>query len=330
MPVEVVTLAVAPVEHVEEYVATVRSRRSTTIQPQAEGFITRILVKSGDRVEANAALLEIDARSQQAAAASLESLRAAREAEATFAKQQAARAKTLLDAGAMSQAEYDQALAQQRAAEAQLKAVDEQIRQLRTELAYYRVVAPTAGVVGDVPVRVGDRVTKTTVLTTIDDNTGLELYINVPVHRAPNLKIGLPVRIANEAGETIATERVNFVAASVDEATQTVLVKAPLEARGGRFRTEQFVRAFVVWSQVPSLTIPITSVNRVSGQQFAFVVEDGRGGAVAKMRPVTLGAVTGNAYVVLSGLKAGDRVIVSGLQKIGDGAPVTPMPAGRK
>jgi RND family efflux transporter MFP subunit len=330
MPVEVQTLAASPIEQIEEYVATVKSRRSTTIQPQAEGIVTRILVKSGDRVARDTPLVEIDATAPRAAAASLESIRAARDAEATFARQQAERAKSLLDVGAMSKQEYEQALSQQKAAEAQLKAIDEQIRQQRAELAYYRVVSPTAGVIGDVPVRVGDRVTKATVLTTIDDNTGLEVYINVPVHRAPDLKVGLPVRIMNDAGEVLATERLSFISGSVDETTQTVLVKAALDARGGRLRTDQFVRAQVVWSTAPGLTIPITAVNRVGGQYFAFVVENGPNGAAAKMRPVTLGPVVGNAYVVKGGLNPGDRVIVSGLQKIGDGAPVTPMPPGRK
>jgi RND family efflux transporter MFP subunit len=327
MPVEVTTLAAAPVERGEEYVGVVRSRQSTTVQPQAEGIITRIHVSSGDRVAPNAPILEIDATAPRAAAASLESVRAAREAEAIFARQQAERSKTLLDAGATSRQEHEQALAQQKAAEAQLKAVEEQIRQQAAELAYYRVTAPTSGVIGDVPVRVGDRVTKATVLTTIDDNTGFEVYINVPVQRAPELKVGLPVRLLNDAGETIGTERIGFIAPSVDETTQTVLAKAPVRS-SHRLRTDQFVRAVVVWSDAPALTVPVVSVMRVGGQHFAYVVEDSPNGTVAKMRPVVLGAVVGNAYVVQSGLTAGDRVIVSGLQKIADGAPVTPMPAG--
>jgi multidrug efflux pump subunit AcrA (membrane-fusion protein) len=103
MPVEMVTLAEAPIEQAGEFVGSVKSRRSTTVQPQVEGIITRILVKSGDRVTPGKPMVEIDAAVQRAAAASLESVRAAREAEATFARQQAERAKTLLDAGATSQ-----------------------------------------------------------------------------------------------------------------------------------------------------------------------------------------------------------------------------------
>jgi RND family efflux transporter MFP subunit len=326
MPVGIVELAPEPVDDISEFVGVLKSRRSSDIQPQAEGFITRILVRSGDRVAVGTPLFEIDNSSQQAVVASLESTRAARESDAAFAKQQLERAKKLLDVGASSQQEYDQALNAARTAEAQLKAVDEQIRHQKNELAYYRVVAPTAGVVGDVPVRVGDRVTKATTLTTVDDNSGLEIYINVPVQQATRLRVGLPVRLMDEAGQVIATERLNFVSASVDEETQTVLAKAPITARGSGFRSEQFVRARIVWASDPGLVIPVTSVLRISGQHFVFVAEPADGGLVARQRSVQVGQVIGQNYLVQGGLKAGERVVVSGIQKIGDGVPVQPAP----
>jgi RND family efflux transporter MFP subunit len=329
MPVGIVELEPASVEDASEFVGVVKSRRSSDIQPQAEGFITRILVKSGDRVAVGTPLFEIDNSSQQAVVASLESVRAARAADAAFARQQLERAKKLLDVGASSQQEFDQATNAARAAEAQLSAIDEQIRQQKTELAYYRVVAPSAGVVGDVPVRVGDRVTKATTLTTIDDNSGLEIYINVPVQQADRLKVGLPVRLLDQTGGTILTERLNFVSGSVDEGTQTVLAKAPLTQRGNAFRSEQFVRARVVWSTAPALVIPVTAVMRISGQHFVYVAEAAeKGGLVARQRAVTVGAVIGQDYLVQGGLKEGERVIVSGIQTIGDGVPVQPMPSG--
>jgi RND family efflux transporter MFP subunit len=322
VPVEAVTLANKPVDDVAEFVGTLRSRRSTTIQPQAEGFLTKIQVKSGDRVAPGATLFEIDSATQQAAVASLESVRAARQSDAAYAEQQAKRAKSLLDVGAASQQEYEQAASQQKTAVAQLKAADEQIRQAQSELAYHRVTAPAAGIVGDVPVRQGDRVTRTTVLTTIDDNTGLEVYVNVPVQDAPKVKLGQTIRLLTETGETLATEKVNFIAPSVDDATQTVLVKAPISQSGGRFRTEQFVRSQIVFGSAEGLTVPLVSALRINGQYFVYVAE----GGVAKQRAVTLGRVVGNEYVVVGGLKPGEKLIVSGIQKIGDGAPVTLMP----
>jgi RND family efflux transporter MFP subunit len=320
-PVEAVTLGNAPVERTSEFVGTVKSRRSTTIQPQVDGIIRRINVTSGVRVAPGTVLVEIDAERQQASVAALQSQRAARQADLGLARQQADRAKTLLDAGAGSQQEYDQAAAGLAAAEAQVRAVEEQIKQQQVELGYYKVTAPTAGVVGDIPVRLGDRVTPATMLTTIDQNAGLEIYVNIPVAQATGLRPGLPLRILDEQGKVSGTYQVGFVSPSVDDATQTVLVKADVEA--GRFRTDQFVRIQVLWSTQPGLTVPVVAVNRVNGEYFAFVAEPGPNGAtVAHQRGVTLGPVVGNDYVVERGLKAGDKLIVSGIQKIVDGAPV--------
>jgi len=164
------------------------------------------------------------------------------------------------------------------------------------------------------------------VLTTIEANLGLEVYIAVPVQQAPNLKPGLPVRIVSDTNQVLATEKVDFISPSVDDATQTVLVKAAV-SDGSKFRTDQFVRARIVWSTAPGLMIPITSVNRVNGQFFAFLAENSGRGLTAKQHAVTLGPVIGNDYVVIGGLKAGDQLIVSGLQKIGDGAPVQALPS---
>ncbi|HVQ40763.1 MAG TPA: efflux RND transporter periplasmic adaptor subunit [Vicinamibacterales bacterium] len=334
VPVEIQTLVEKPVEQTSEFVGTVKSLKTTTVQSQVEGFLLKVHVKSGDRVEPGKVLFEVDASSQQAAVSSLESVRVAREADAIFARQQAERAKKLLAVGAMSQQEHDQAQTLQRTAEAQLKAVDEQLRQQKNEFGYSRVTAGAPGVIGDVPVRVGDRITKSTPLTTIEDNSGLELYLNIPVQEAVRLKLGLPVKFLDSNGAEIVTERVNFISPSVDETTQTVLVKTPAATRGGAFRSDQFVRARVIWSSAPALTVPVGAVSRISGQFFAFVAEPGDGGQlIAHLRPITVGTLANNEYLVTGGLKAGDKVIVAGTQKIGEGAPVTaappPPPGGR-
>lgn len=323
MPVEAVTVSARPVEQTSEFVGTVKSRRSTAVQPQVEGFVTRILVHSGERVSPGTALMQIDARQQQATVAGLESQRAARLADVEYARQQATRLETLYEAGAASQAELEQARTALSTSEAQLKAADALVRSQRVGLAYHRVTAPVAGVVGDVPVRIGDSVTRSTVLTTIDQAVGLELYINVPVQEAQNLKVGLPVHLLDDRGQVLTTEKVSFVAPSVDAATQSVLAKAIL-ANAGSYRNDQYVRARIVWTEAPALTAPIVALNRINGQFFAFVAESGEGGqTVARQRAVEPGPIVGNDYVVKSGLEPGDRLIVSGVQKIRDGAPVT-------
>ena len=323
VPVETVTLEPSPIERVTEYIAKLKSRRSMTLQPMVEGTVTRIAVRSGDRVRAGDLVLEIDNNRQRAAVASLESLRAVREADLAYARREAERQRSLFQAGASSEQESEQAQTSLDTAEAQLRAVEEQIREQSVELEYYRVTAPTAGVIGDVPVRVGDRVTDSTMLTTIDTGGGLELYMHVPVRSAGQLAQGLPVRVVDDAGAILAETAIDFISPQVDESTQTVLAKAPLRDTAG-FRTEQQVRARIVWSDEPGLRVPVVAVSRIGGQFFTFVVVDEEGRSVARQRGVHLGPIVGNDYVLLEGLAPGDRLIVAGIQKVRDGAPVDP------
>lgn len=323
--VEFTTMEPVPIERTTEYIATVKSRRSTRLQPMVEGLVTRIAVRSGDRVAAGDLVLEIEGSRQRAAVAALESLRAARQADLAYARREAQRQKALYDAGAASAKDSEQAQTELETAEAQLKAVEEQLQEQKVQLAYYQVSAPKAGIVGDVPVRVGDRVNTSTVLTTIDTSGALELYLYVPVRNAGELRDGLPVRIVDDDGGVLLATEIDFVSPQVDESTQTVLAKAPMPDSEG-FRNEQQVRARVVWSEDPGLTVPVVAISRISGQNFAFVVEDGENGPVARQRTLRLGPIVGNDYVVLDGLAPGDRLVVSGIQKIRDGAPVNPTP----
>src|SRR5947209_4425652 len=196
MPPTAVALAVAhttPLDDTTEYVATLKSLRSTAIQPQIDGQITKILVKSGDRVREGQALMQIDPRRQQAAVSSQEAELAAREAAVSFARQQAQRANELFAAGAVSKQEQEQATTALQTAEANPKALQAQVQQQVVQLRYFTVAAPTSGIVGDVPVRVGTQVTTSTMLTTIDQNGTLEVYVNVPIERAADLRNGLPL-----------------------------------------------------------------------------------------------------------------------------------------
>ena len=322
-PVTLEPARMTPVEDATEYVATLKSLRSTTVQPQTDGQITQISVKSGDRVRQGAPLMQIDPRRQQAAVSSQEAERAALEAAVAFARQQAQRANELFAAGAVSQQEKEQADTAQRTAEANLRALTARVQEQQVQLHYYTVVAPTAGVVGDVPVRVGNHVTQPTVLTTIDQNDTLELYVSVPVERAGELKNGLPIQILGQEGaDTLGVTAVNFIAAHVDDQTQSVLVKARVGNPDGKLRASQYVRARIIWRTTDGLVLPVTAVLRINGRFFAFVAEEAGGKLTAKQRAITVGPIVGNTYPVLDGIKPGDRVVTSGAQKLADGAPI--------
>jgi RND family efflux transporter MFP subunit len=319
-----VTLEPKPVPRSSEFVATIRSLRSTTVQPQVEGYVRRIFVKAGDVVRSGQPLIQIDPDRQQASMVTLEAQRASREADLAFATQQLARMRKLQNAGAVSLAELEQAETAHKNAEAQLEAVRSQIKENEVQLQYYRLVAPVAGIIGDIPVREGDRVTTSTPITTIDQAADLEAYINVPLERSIDLKPGLTVELIDDEGKTVASNPVTFIAPRADDATQSVLVKATLRQRPPGLRVMQYVRSRLVWSNAPALVVPVVAVNRIAGQHFVFVAEGTDGKFVARQKPIVVGPVIADDYVVLRGLMAGDRVIVSNVQKLGDGAPVKP------
>jgi RND family efflux transporter MFP subunit len=321
-----VTLAEArptTIEDATEYVATLKSLHSTSVQPQIDGQITQILVKSGDRVRQGAPLMQIDPRRQQAAVSSQEAERTAREASVAYARQQAQRASELFAAGAISKQELEQADTAFRTAEANLRALTAHVQQEQVQLRYFTVAAPTAGIVGDVPVRVGNQVSTQTVLTTIDQNETLEVYVPVPIGRASALRKGLPIQLLGPDGaDQLGTTVVDFISPRVDDQTQSVLVKGQVRNADGRLRSSQYVRARIVWKTAEGLVVPVTAALRISGQFFAFVAEDAGGKLVARQRAIKVGPIAGNNYPVLDGIKLGDRVVVSGVQKLADGAPI--------
>jgi RND family efflux transporter MFP subunit len=326
MPVKVIEAKAVPVNDASDYVATLKSRDSAAIMPQVEGQITQILVHSGDRVAAGAAMIEIDPLKQQATVKSQEGARAAQVANLSLAKQQYDRAQGLSSAGVISKQELDQAKATYDAAKAQMDALDAQVNEQQVQLRYYKVVALRAGIVGDIPVHVGDRVTTTTQLTTIDQPGSLEAYVYVPIERSSQLKMNLPVQVLDASGKVLADSRVSFISPQVDNTTQTVLVKARILNGNDALRQSQFIRARVVWGTHQNPEVPILAVSRLAGQYFAFVAEANNGGGfVARQKPLTIGQTVGNDYEVQDGIKPGEKVIVSGTQFLRDGAPVVPQ-----
>ena len=222
----------------------------------------------------------------------------------------------------VSKQDFEQAQSNYDAAVADVKSMDAQITQQQVQLRYYNVFAPTDGIVGDVPVHVGDRVTNTTMLTTIDERSGLEVYVSIPSEHARDIKMGAPVEVIDKNDNVLLKTAVDFISPQVETGTQSILVKAPANQAADALRSMQLVRARVLWSTHAGIAVPVIAVSRVSGQFFAFVAEQDNGKLVAHQRPLQLGEITGNDYAVLSGLKAGDQVVVSGGQNLADGMAV--------
>ena len=327
MPVMVAPVSLNEVASSDTYVATIKSRRSATLSPQVDGNITRIYVTSGQMVKAGQVLMQIDPLKQVAAVEQQVGSQAQANASYQFNKTEVDRQKKLFDAGIISKQAYDTAVQNFESSKAAYDASAAGTTAQKQQLPY-QGRAPFAGVVGDIPVHQGDYVSAAgnpgVVLTTVDDPGGLEAYIYVPTERASLVRVGLPVEILDTAGSVLEKTTVTFLSPEVDNGRQGILAKAEVPA-GSKLRNLQVVNARVTWSETPKPTVPVLAVTQIGGQSFVYVAKAAGPGFVAHLVPVTLGETVGNSYPVLGGLGTGDRVIVSGLQFLGEGAPVSPM-----
>jgi RND family efflux transporter MFP subunit len=206
------------------------------------------------------------------------------------------------------------------------------------ELIYNRVLAPVSGIVGDIPLQIGDFVRTGESFTTITNNTEFELDINVPVERYQDLRIGLPVEIIRNDGRNGEVGRISFISPTTNANAQSVLAKVIFK-NDGTLRNNQYVRVRIIWDQQPGFLIPTTAITSIGAQKFVFVARpqtaetDAKGdapstgsdnGLVVKQTPVVLGGIQGQSYQVISGVTAGERIAVSRILELRDGIAITP------
>ncbi|PSR17899.1 efflux transporter periplasmic adaptor subunit [filamentous cyanobacterium CCP3] len=304
---------------------------------------------AANQAAAQAASFGRDAAQAQVDAAQAQLTRT--QADVELAAVEFSRTERLVGAGALSRQDLDNARNQlnvaqaaQRQAEDNVRAAQAQLQQAlstfeqaraqvdvsQADVGFKQVVAPVAGRLGDVSLKVGDYVEAGQTLATITQNSELFLRIQVPTTRASQLRTGIPVELLSpDTGEPLATGSVNFISPEVDGDGQSILVKARFPNEAGNLRDGQFVRARLIWSTTATLLVPTVAVTRIAGQSFVFVAtdqpqEDGQTQRVASQRPVQLGQIQGNNYQVIDGLQPGDDVIVTNILQLQDGSPITP------
>ncbi len=325
MPVQTSTIAAAPVPQYDEYVSTIKSRRSATINAQVDGNLVKLSVHSGDHVKAGQVLMEIDPAKQEATVASSKATEQQKLAVYNYNKIEVERQRKLFEEGVTSRSAFDVAEQDYKNSQADYESAVATTQSQRKQLGYYRIAAPFDGIVGDVPVHLGDYVSPTVMLTTVDANRDLEAYVYIPTERVSQIKNGLPIVILDNSGTELERTKIDFVSPQVDNGLQGILVKAPVKGDLGKLRNLQQIKARVIWSTSSIPVVPVLAVTRLGGQTFVYVATNQDGKYFAKQRPITVGDTVGNSYAVLSGLQNGDKVIVSGTQFLMDGAPVQPL-----
>lgn len=325
LPVQTQTIAAAPVPQYDEYVSTIKSRRSATIQPQVDGNLVRLYVRSGQHVQAGQVMMEIDPAKQEATVASSKATEQQKLAVFQYNQIEVERQRKLFDQGVTSRDAFDQAEQAYKNSQADYESAVAATQSQRKQLGYYHIGAPFDGIVGDVPVHLGDYVSATTMLTTVDENRDLEVYVYIPAEKVTQIRKGLPIVVVDNQENVLEKTAIDFVSPQVDNGLQGILVKAPVHADLGKLRNLQQIKARVVWTTSSIPVVPVLAVTRLGGQTFVYVATNQGGKYVAQQRPITVGDTVGNDYAVLSGLHNGEKVIVSGTQFLQDGAPVQPL-----
>ncbi|MEA5580864.1 efflux RND transporter periplasmic adaptor subunit [Nodularia harveyana UHCC-0300] len=217
-------------------------------------------------------------------------------------------------------------------ARSQVSEAAAQVQLAEVQQQYTNVVAPLTGILGDIPVKVGDFVSKGDDLTTLNQNNKLELNLAVPFYEAERLRVGLPVQVLDAEGKPAATGKVSFISPNITVNTQNILAKAVFPNTTSRILNRLNVQARVIWDERPGILIPTAAISRMGGQTFVFLAQapseskPGMPDLIAQQQPVKLGPIEGNNYQVISGLEPGDKIVVSGILNLTNGAPIMPMP----
>ncbi len=260
-------------------------------------------------VKQGAALVVLDDSVQRATLAQAE-------ASSALAEANVGRYQRLVEVGAASRLQVDQAVAQAKLEKAN-------IMMARANLAKFRIAAPFDGATGIAQVSVGDLVQPGQLLVALTDNAALKITFKVPEAQATTLQVGAPVtvRIDNGTSRTSPTLIEGEVAAldgRVDPASRTLQGKILLENKDGVMVSGQFVRVRVpVRSSEDAVVVPDSAIVPQGNNVFAYVIttgEDGR--TMASRTTVDVGLRTANKAQILSGVHAGQQVVTAGHQKL--------------
>lgn len=279
----------------------------------------------------------------------VEADRASAVAELELQNTEFQRTEKLVKQGVLAKQVLDQVKRDRASAQAALKAADEQIQaakanlsqsqaslnqtkagalSAREDLQDTRIVAPIAGMVGDIPIKLGSYVQAGDSLTTIVQNQTLELKLNIPIEKREQLQVGLPVELSQaQSNKPLTTGRISFVSPTVGD-SQSVLAKASFPNPQGKLQDGQRVEAKVVWQTRPGVLVPTTAISRLGGKAFVFVADQPQKSEgpvpsmVARQQPVELGSIQDNDYQVLNGIEPGETIVVTGLQNLKDGEPL--------
>jgi membrane fusion protein (multidrug efflux system) len=318
-----------------ELVGQVQAFREVALRPQVTGWVQKILFQAGQRVREREVLFVIDPRPYEANLG--EALGAVADAQASLARahQDVARYEPLLPDNAIPRATYDSAVATEKSARAALVQKKAAVDRVRLDLDNTKVRSPVSGQIGLQQVEVGALASAgQTVLATVSTLDPVFVYFSIPESDYIRFVRGSGSR---EAAAKTAAERpiqltlpdgtaypqqgtFDFAERAISTTTGTLTLRAKYPNPQALLRPGMNVRVRLVYDEVPNaLLVPQRAVTELLGKQFVTVIgADNK----AAQRPVSLGDRVGEMWIVKSGLKPGERIIVDGMQKAPPGTVV--------
>jgi membrane fusion protein (multidrug efflux system) len=335
-PPPVVVLGVEPrsVEVIEEYAARARGSREVEVRARVDGILEERLYTEGQVVSAGDPLFRIDREPYAIALQRAEAERANAQAELNQANREWRRISTLFNQNAVSERERDSALSARELAEARYALTEAGVASAELNLSYTQVEAPLDGLTGLESFPEGSLIERGTLLTTVTQQDPIHVRFSLPerdaaLQRAARRAMSdAQAEAPREAWLTLPDgseyeERgqIDFTDSTIDPRTGSVSARAVFPNPEGLVVPGQFVRVRVLVQELDDVfLVPQEAVGQGARGPRIFVVADDQ----AHARDVELGPIVDNRQVVLDGLEAGDRIIVSGLMMLQDGMPVQP------
>ena len=329
-PVSASTVLERQIAETQEFSGRLEAIERVEIRPRVSGFITAVNFKPGAEVKKGEVLFVIDPRPYQAEADRAEAAARSARARADLARLELDRAQRLLGDRAIAQREYDERASSQKELEANARAAQAQYDAARLNLVYTRVTSPIDGRVSKAEITLGNLVDASAVLTSVVSldrihasfNGDEATYLRVGGQSRRGQPIAVKVGLANEDGFP-HEGKLEFVDNQLDTQTGSVRMRATFENRDRAMVPGLFARVQLGSGTTSNaILIDERAVGTDQNRKFVFVVDKDN---KAEYRAVQLGPTVDGLRVVKEGLKAGERIVVNGLQRVRPGAPLAPQ-----